>query len=188
MDLEFHAIWIPITMAIYFTADTHFGHTNILKLCPNRQFTTIQAHDDYLIKQWNAKVNHDDLVFHLGDFTLNGDEGIAILDRLNGRKVLIVGNHDEVYLKLNIFRDKFYTIKNYLETELNYQSKKVKVVLFHYPIEEWAGYYRDAIHLHGHTHLSNYHKRLRKNVGIDSRSDLSLWEKNELFDEIFQRS
>ena len=51
---------------LFFTSDTHFGHTNILKYC-NRPFTNIQEHDEEIVKRWNEVVPEDGIVFHLGD-------------------------------------------------------------------------------------------------------------------------
>ena len=52
---------------IFFTSDTHFGHTNIIKYC-KRPFNSLEEHDETLIKNWNNKVGENDIIFHLGDF------------------------------------------------------------------------------------------------------------------------
>ena len=78
---------------IYFTADTHFGHKAILQYC-NRPFETINEMNEALINNWNSKVGPGDIVFHLGDFAFGGSTiWKSILERLNGRKYLIIGNH-----------------------------------------------------------------------------------------------
>jgi calcineurin-like phosphoesterase family protein len=59
---------------IWLTADTHFGHTNILKYC-GRPFSSIEEMDETLINNWNNKVNQDDTVYHLGDFSFK-DPGV----------------------------------------------------------------------------------------------------------------
>ena len=58
-------------MAVYFTADTHFGHKSILRLC-ERPFASLQAMDEALVARWNERVGPDDLVYHLGDFCFKG--------------------------------------------------------------------------------------------------------------------
>lgn len=73
----------------YFTSDTHFSHTNIIKYC-NRPFKSVEEMDEVLIANWNSVVKKTDQVFHLGDFGYN----YKIAQRLNGHKHLIWGNHD----------------------------------------------------------------------------------------------
>jgi len=80
----------------FFTADTHFGHTNIIKYC-HRPFKNITQHDNYLIKMWNSRVSPEDTVFHLGDFCfkkLKGKTAQFYLNQLNGKIIVVKGNHD----------------------------------------------------------------------------------------------
>jgi len=80
----------------FFTADTHFGHPNILKYC-HRPFKTIEEHDSRLIQLWNSRVKPEDTVFHLGDFCfkqLKERTAQNYLDQLNGKIIIIKGNHD----------------------------------------------------------------------------------------------
>lgn len=56
------------TQKIWFISDTHFGHKNILKYCPVRNFNSIEEHDQYIIDYWKSVVSKKDYVFHLGDF------------------------------------------------------------------------------------------------------------------------
>jgi len=88
---------------IWLTADTHFGHANIIKY-ENRPFqnpdylnnASTELMDSEIIKRWNNVVAKDDKVFHLGDVGFHGKEQMTeILSRLNGRKTLIMGNHDK---------------------------------------------------------------------------------------------
>jgi len=84
-------------MATWFTSDTHFGHKNILKYCPDRlkYCSDVRHMDRVLIERWNAKIQPDDIVWHLGDVFFCGNTyGQSILNELNGRKRLIMGNHD----------------------------------------------------------------------------------------------
>lgn len=84
----------PGTGGVFFTADQHFGHRNIIRYC-GRPFAGIEEMDRAMAEAWNAAVGPGDAVFHLGDFALGSADGIAeLLARLNGYKVLILGNHD----------------------------------------------------------------------------------------------
>lgn len=171
---------------IWIISDTHFGHENILQYCPNRQFNTINEHDEYLIKTWNAKVLPNDTVFHLGDFAFGLNNGINILSRLNGKKVLIAGNHDQRYLNKSAFRQQWTIIHNgYFELKTSLHGQNVFIVLCHYPLETWNKQYYGTYHFHGHCHstpdkIKPSEVKNRKDVGIDSRIDLSPYELSEL--------
>ncbi|MBQ4059987.1 MAG: metallophosphoesterase, partial [Lachnospiraceae bacterium] len=79
---------------VFFTSDTHFYHSNIINFC-GRPFKNVEVMNETLIANWNSVVGPDDIVFHLGDFCLGGSaEWTNILNRLNGKIYLIVGNHD----------------------------------------------------------------------------------------------
>ena len=156
----------------FFTADHHFGHTNVIRLC-NRPFATADVMDETLIRNWNAIVSTTDEVYILGDFTMKpAAEAHRYLTCLNGRKYLIRGNHDK-FLKgkgFDPFMGDFEWIKDY--HQLNIDGKRF--VLFHYPILEWANYYRGSIHLYGHVHNSETSAKLLEglkglafNVGVD---------------------
>ena len=94
-----------------------------------------------------------------------------ILQQLNGRKYLVKGNHDAFVSQQAFDASAFVWIKDYYE--LHYEGDVF--VLFHYPIEEWNGYFRHAYHLHGHQHNSarrneeNANKNVRRyDVGVDA--------------------
>jgi calcineurin-like phosphoesterase family protein len=81
-------------MNIWLVSDTHFNHTNIIKYC-NRPFKDTNEMNDKLIKNWNSVVAKDDIVYHLGDFAMgSGDKVSGLTASLNGRKSIILGNHD----------------------------------------------------------------------------------------------
>lgn len=81
---------------IFVIADTHFGDENIIKY-EKRPFKTVEEMDDKMIENWNNAVSPEDTVFHLGDVSFYTDkEKISgIIDKLNGRKILVMGNHDD---------------------------------------------------------------------------------------------
>ena len=79
----------------FITADTHFGHANIIKYT-NRPFKSVSDMNFAMIRNWNKTVKPEDTIFHLGDFAFYSkiDAG-KLLSKLNGkRKILIIGNHD----------------------------------------------------------------------------------------------
>ena len=86
-------------MKTFIIGDTHFNHKNIIQLC-NRPFPNINAMNEALIKNWNRVVGKGDIVYTLGDFALCNKEKIAyFLERLNGSKYLVKGNHDGYSIK-----------------------------------------------------------------------------------------
>lgn len=159
---------------IYFTSDTHFFHSNIIKLS-KRPFDNYEAMHESLIYNWNNKVKEKDDIYILGDFSHKG-KGIEVnetLKRLNGKKYLIKGNHDGFLNDDDFDESLFEWIKDYYVM----RYEKHKIVLFHFPILEWDGYFTEAIHLYGHVHNSrksaSQYKRLEilgrraLNVGVD---------------------
>ena len=87
---------------MFFISDTHFGHANILKFEKDGvrvrpEFSSIEEMNEFLIWQWNARVKPDDKVYHLGDVCFGGVKIVReVMPRLNGKKRLILGNHDNV--------------------------------------------------------------------------------------------
>lgn len=137
-------------MTIYFTSDLHLGHKNILKLS-NRPFGEIEHHDDTIIDNYNKIVSNDDVCYILGDISWNQsyDSYKKIFNRLNGKKYIIIGNHDN---KQNLIRcQKEGLIISVKESQI-IQINNDRVFLSHYPYREWGGYYKNAYHLYGHTH------------------------------------
>lgn len=81
-------------MTTWFTADLHFGHANIISYS-GRPFADATAMNQALIERWNASIHPDDTVWVLGDVALGRiDETLALVGELNGRKLLLTGNHD----------------------------------------------------------------------------------------------
>lgn len=127
-------------MRLFVIADTHFGHAKIIQY-ENRPYETVEMMDADMITRWNARVNEDDLVFHLGDFSLHGAvKTKEIARQLKGQKMLILGNHDRsrtvsFWLKAGFIR----VFENAVEVE--------NLILSHEPLKNSA-----KVNLHGHLH------------------------------------
>ena len=82
-------------MGRWVIADLHFNHTNVIKY-DNAPFESVEEMNETIIKRWNNTVKKEDTVYVLGDFTLSRRMEVIkeFCDRLNGNKVLIMGNHD----------------------------------------------------------------------------------------------
>ena len=128
---------------IYFTADHHFGHRNIITHC-NRPFTYPEEMDEAMVDRWNSTVKPGDIVYHLGDFTWNNDAD-QLLPRLYGDKRLIAGNHDP---RTTRHAKLWQSVQYYEEIVVD----GMRVVLCHYRIYSWHNIALGSIHLHGHSH------------------------------------
>lgn len=77
----------------WFTSDFHFDHQKVIDHCA-RPFMTTHDMNQQLIAIWNERVAEDDVVFYLGDFTVKAHKSREFVRQLNGRKIMIPGNHD----------------------------------------------------------------------------------------------
>lgn len=142
---------------VYFTSDTHFNHTNIISYC-QRPFKNVDEMNERIIANWNEVVSEDDIIFHLGDFCLGGAaEWTRLLDRLNGKIYLIMGNHDRKNIRQG-FMDRF----EHVAMQMHIEVGKQRIYLNHYPFLCFEGGYKDVWQLFGHVHTR------KTNTGIDA--------------------
>lgn len=138
----------------YFTSDTHFNHKNIIKHC-KRPFSSIDEHDEVLIKNWNDVVPKDGIVFHLGDVAFGNYNRInEILKQLNGKIFLVIGNHDWGGI-VNYHWKRFAGIAQQIDMMIG----KRHIILNHYPMLAFGGAWRGknaTYQLFGHVHTSPY--------------------------------
>lgn len=135
----------------FYISDLHFGHKNIIRY-DNRPFKTVEQMDKALMDNWNKVVSNEDFVFILGDISWYDDEKTSkIFEQLNGIKVLVKGNHDNIKRGSKTSKC-FSSVQDYAEL---YLDKKNKVVMSHYPMPFWNGQFRDTVHLYGHIHNSH---------------------------------
>lgn len=134
----------------YYTGDLHFGHESVLKF-DNRPFKDVVEMDRALIENWNSRITKNDQVYILGDLAFHNEKTFSwYLSQLKGQKHLIVGNHDRKLLKDADAMQYFVSVDYYLEMT----DEQTRLILSHYPIAEWNGFYRDSYHLYGHIHNS----------------------------------
>lgn len=133
-------------MKRFLIADTHFGHEKIIAYT-GRPFKDAIHMNETLIRYWNSTVGNDDIVYVLGDFTLSRRrENIAgLAARLNGRKVLIMGNHDA------------RKPKDYVECGFQIATRKPMmaepgVILMHEPFEDLSYVAPNYLYFFGHVH------------------------------------
>lgn len=126
----------------FYISDTHLSHKNVLHLT-NRPFQNIHEMNEEIVRRWNSVVTNADTVWHLGDFAW-AQKGSMFFERLNGRKHLIVGNHDPK----DTLTCPWLSVNDYRVID----DAGRQVVLFHYPIYSWYRRNHGSIHLHGHVH------------------------------------
>lgn len=150
----------------YYTSDLHLSHKNIIEY-EKRPFSSIEEMNNTIIDNINYRLSDDDELYILGDFTLekSANKVRNLIRRIKCKKHLIIGNHD-YFVKNEILCSLFDSVHHYLEIEDDGQ----KVILFHYPIQNWNLKHYGSIHLYGHVH-SKDKLQLKEynafNVGID---------------------
>ena len=172
---------------IWFTADTHYGHTNICRGTSNwdlsqhgghdsvRDFDTLDEMNQTIVSGINSYVMPNDILIHNGDVAFGGFENIPIfMKRLTCKNVILVlGNHDH-----HIDRNRqgiqgfFNSVHGRLELNLSRQLKKSheKIGTFelcHFPMAIWNKAHHNRIHLHGYTHGSYIAPGRALDIGID---------------------
>jgi len=167
---------INVQKNTYFTSDTHFGHKNIIGYT-NRPYKSVFDMDEDIIKNWNNTISKTDLVFHLGDFSFQSD---LYVHRLNGKIILIKGNHDN-----NKYNMLFEGVVEFMPLNI----AEFKCFLIHKPIDLLAQYKKgqkpdftilnryDFI-ISGHVHQKYKTNGKNINVGLD------IWKKPIHIDEL----
>ncbi|WP_037093424.1 hydrolase [Rhizobium leguminosarum] len=145
---------------IYFTSDTHFGDSRVLRI-DRRPFLNMGAHDAALIDYWNETVGADDDVWHLGDFiSPRAGPSEDLLCRLNGRKHLIIGNNDP---SSTMTARGWESVQHYAELRIDSNL----LILCHYAFRTWNQMGKKSINLHGHSHGRLKPQPRQFDVGVD---------------------
>jgi len=139
-------------MSTFLTADTHFGHPLMLTAC-NRPYKNVHEMNEALVRNWNSVIHPKDTVWHLGDFSMKLDnrEMAEIFYALNGRKHLIIGNHDVLKdggILPGLERLGWESISHAAEIKHNGQ----RIMLHHYAGWTWNAEHRGAFQAFGHSH------------------------------------
>ena len=152
---------------VFLVSDTHFGHAGVCRFTHNdtgikiRPWTDPNEMDEAMVKMWNETVKPNDKVYHLGDVVINR-KALPILNRLNGDKVLIKGNHD--IFKLEDYTKYFRDIRGYHVMN--------NMILSHIPVHSDSKG-RFSANIHGHLHTN----RVMKARGVDATTGRILYGK-----------
>lgn len=165
---------------IFFTSDTHWNHTNIIKYC-NRPYETVEEMNEGLINNWNSQVKSNDLVFFLGDLLMGTNEKLlnALIKSINGNIILIRGNHDH-YTNQQYINCGIKAVYDLLSIDL----KGYKFILCHYQMQQWQDSYKGSFHLYGHEHdrqLYPFPHPIYKQLGISEKKQNVCIDSNKYF-------
>ena len=167
---------------IFFTSDTHFGHSKIIDYC-KRPFSSIEEHDKALIQNWNNIVGQDDTVFHLGDFAYGNSQFVSnIIKQLNGNIILIKGNHDLRNMNptlYNMFSDAVYQARILIDKQTVYLNHFPFLCFEHGDINLYKDNY--SIQLFGHVHsgsLTSSEDASRLNILLPTQYDVGVDNNN----------
>jgi calcineurin-like phosphoesterase family protein len=173
---------------IFFTSDNHYFHDNIIKYC-DRPFSGSLDMNAEMMSRWNSRVGPDDIGIFVGDISAGLKKRTGelrdIIGGLNGKKILVRGNHDHQ-------TNEWYVESGFLEVFdfLNLGG----VILCHYPLhslsergldESAFGDYSFVIHGHVHAKGPNFDRHF--NVAAD-RNDFNPWDYKEIIPEVLQEA
>lgn len=151
-------------MKTFLISDTHFCHANILTFTDKNnnkirpEFKDVKDMDLTMIYNWNSIVSPEDKVYHLGDIAMTSFTHLKnIFDVLNGTKILIKGNHDN--LKLSQYQQLFKDIRAYHVLD--------NFILSHIPIHP-DSLYRWKANIHGHLHKNKIENKKYINVCVEN--------------------
>lgn len=164
---------------LFFTADTHFFHKNIIAYC-DRPYTNSYKMNEDLIKKWNEKIPENATVFHMGDVAMTAIPKVLndLLHRLNGTKYLVIGNHEKNVLQREYLREHWKGIHDVIEITIKDEEieREQRIFMCHYPMIVWNESHRGSWQLFGHVHggLSNKgiikHNPAQMDVGVDTNN------------------
>lgn len=143
----------------FVVSDHHLGHQDSwekFKLSdgsPLRSFTSNEEMNETMIERHNAKVKQQDTVYFLGDVVIN-KKYLELVKRMNGRKILIRGNHD-------IFKDEDYRAVGFKQIH-GVRVFVDKFILSHIPLHPDCVTGRFRVNVHGHLHANQIMQNVTK--------------------------
>lgn len=151
-----------MTRNIWIISDTHFGHENIIKYC-DRPFGNAHHMDEALLENWNSTIKSDnDIVYHLGDvyFGRKQKDWDSFIGRLNGRKRLLLGNHDEGQDPV--------LLKHFQKISMWRMFPEFGLLLTHVPVHPSSlNPEKCPLNVHGHVHTNSLPDANYKNVSVE---------------------
>jgi calcineurin-like phosphoesterase family protein len=158
---------------IWFTADYHIGHANILKYC-NRPFQDVEEMDESILENFDSLIEKNSIIFFLGDIAFGDDLTRRVLTLMlqKGEVHFIRGNHDMRYLKT--IEQLAGSVNDLLDIEIDGQP----ITLCHYAMRVWHKSHFDSWMLYGHSHATLPPVGKQWDVGVDNNRFLPLSYEN----------
>lgn len=128
----------------YFISDTHFNHENILKY-ERTEFTHIEDHNKFILEILQKTLTQNDTLYHLGDFGTVTNEIVSEWNKIKGKKIIILGNHDKSSSKLKDLFDEIHK-------EPIFYTKRILLSHESLPVTE------ETLNVHGHLHGAKLNK------------------------------
>lgn len=152
---------------IWFTSDTHFGHA---RAAGWRNFNSVETMNTELMKEWNKLIAPKDVVYVIGDFCFSPNTYLDIIPkRLNGRKILIGGNHEHHNM------DKYIPYFSRIHGCTFIKVGGVPGILSHMPVHSTLlDGDRAFFNIHGHLHDTHIEDKRYINVNWDITLPLSI--------------
>ena len=180
-----------MTQKTFFTSDIHFGHANAISYCQRpfgtederkrwndktnpvsaeRKAELVAEMDEAMLKAINDTVGPRDFLYILGDVSFAKPEYTKqMIKRMNGIKILVWGNHDQVIRSNSEIRDLFHETHELLDRTFVVDGKRTKIVMCHYAMKVWNKSHHNSIHLFGHSHGTMPDDGSRSmDVGVDA--------------------
>lgn len=154
----------------WFISDHHFGHANMLRFTNGDGtlvrpgFDDVNHMDEFMIERWNSVVKPHDVVHHLGDICFSQEHLTKILPRLNGRKYLVLGNHDR--MSAAFYAKNFQKVRGWF----HYTEPDAAIICTHCPLHEssFLGRYEGTcVNVHGHIHARRIPSAKFINVSVE---------------------
>lgn len=169
-------------MNIWFVADLHLNHHNIIGHC-KRPFEDVRQMNSVLMDNLNSVVLPQDILYILGDFCWDRRSYVVqeFVQQIKCRKVIFVlGNHDHFLSKnpndpfISYNKDYVKIVSGFLEVKI----ENTHVVMCHYPLLSWNKSGHGSINLHGHCHGNLRKRKNALDVGVDPNNYFPLsWER-----------
>lgn len=132
---------------VRYISDLHLSHLNMAK---RRGFETFEEHDEHIINSWNSVVEKRDVTWILGDITMEKTSPYVLLNRLNGIKKVILGNHD----KPQHVQELLKYVNSVCSVKYLQHKEYGNVIFSHIPVHPNELKYEFSKNIHGHTHLN----------------------------------
>ena len=145
---------------IRYISDLHLSHNN---MAIKRGFKNYEEHDEHIIKTWNSVVSKKDVTYILGDVTFEKSKPYEILNRLNGIKKVILGNHDKPQHVPELLK----YVNNVASMRYLKDKQFGNIIFTHAPIHPCELEYRYTINIHGHVHENTLPDKRYINVSAE---------------------